>query len=158
MDTMASEDGVSMTTTEKGILMKYKLSFNDNNIYLKRNVDFQPFNRSTVICIGRKNITSIRLDEGPDLRTASLIAFGAGLGTGVAGTFAGWAISGGSTGATIGGFGGFLTGFAGGFTFSLNRFRVASLQLKLPYDSYTFWTPTDNIPNLNKLINNCNGN
>eukprot|EP01084_Bolivina_argentea_P172711 299150_1 len=132
-------ESVAVTTTENGILMRYKLSFNKNNIYLKRTVDLQPFNRSTVISIGRKNLTSIRLDEGPDIRTASLIAFGAGLATGIGGTFAGWVLSGGSTGATIGGFGGFLTGFAGGFTFSLNRFRVASLQIKLPYDKYVFW-------------------
>lgn len=84
---MSSSDGVSVTTTEKGILMKYDLTFNENNIYLKRKVDLQPFNRSTVICIGRKNLTSIRLDEGPDLRTATLIAVGSGLGTGVAGLF-----------------------------------------------------------------------
>lgn len=82
-----SSDGVSVTTTEKGILMKYDLTFNDNNIYLKRKVELQPFNRSTVICIGRKNLTSIRLDEGPDLRTASLIAVGSGLGVGAAGLF-----------------------------------------------------------------------
>ena len=85
--TMTSSDGVSVTTTEKGILMKYDLTFNDNNIYLKRKVDLQPFNRSTVICIGRKNLTSIRLDEGPDLRTATLIAVGSGLGIGVSGLF-----------------------------------------------------------------------
>ena len=154
---MASDEGVSVTTTEKGILMRYQLSFNKNNIYLKRKIDLQPFNRSTAITIGRKNLTSIRLDEGPDLRTASLIGFAAGLGSGMGGTFAGWAISGGSTGATIGGFGGFVTGFIGGFTFSLNRFRVASLDLKLPSDRYTLWTATDNLEKLGDLTQDCNG-
>eukprot|EP00484_Ammonia_sp_Unknown_P001239 CAMPEP_0197024250 /NCGR_PEP_ID=MMETSP1384-20130603/4847_1 /TAXON_ID=29189 /ORGANISM="Ammonia sp." /LENGTH=156 /DNA_ID=CAMNT_0042452605 /DNA_START=88 /DNA_END=558 /DNA_ORIENTATION=- len=154
----SSDDGVSVTTTEKGILMRYQLSYNARNIYLKRNVQLQPFNRSTVISIGRKSLSSIRLDEGPDLRTASLIAFGTGLGVGAAGTFGGWAVSGGSTGATIGGFGGFLTGFAAGFTFSMKKFRVATLQLKLPYDTYTFWTPTDNMKTLQDLVNECNGN
>ena len=55
--------------------------------------------------------------------------------------------------ATIGGFGGFLTGAAMGFSFSVNRFRVTSLQLKMPYDSFSFWTPTDNLPKLQELMN-----
>ena len=84
---MSSSDGVSVSTTEKGILMKYDLTFNNNNIYLKRKIDLKPFNRSTVICIGRRNLTSIRLDEGPDLRTATLVAVGTGLGVGVAGLY-----------------------------------------------------------------------
>eukprot|EP00485_Elphidium_margaritaceum_P021842 CAMPEP_0202713810 /NCGR_PEP_ID=MMETSP1385-20130828/59774_1 /ASSEMBLY_ACC=CAM_ASM_000861 /TAXON_ID=933848 /ORGANISM="Elphidium margaritaceum" /LENGTH=156 /DNA_ID=CAMNT_0049374309 /DNA_START=78 /DNA_END=548 /DNA_ORIENTATION=+ len=154
---MTESNEVFVTTTEKGILMKYKLSFNDRNIYLKRDVDLQPFNRSTVVCIGRRNLSTIRLDEGPDLRTASLLAVGAGLGVGGASTLVGWGISGGSTGATIGGFGGFLAGFAAGFTFSMNRYRVACLQLKLPAESYTLWTPTDNIQRIQNLLQECNG-
>ena len=70
---------------------------------------------------------------------------------------AGWVVSGNGTGGTIGGFGGFLTGFGGGLTFSLKRSGVASLSLRLPYDTYVLQTSTDNIETLRKLWLECNG-
>ena len=81
-----NDDPIAVTTTERGILMQYQLSFNKQCIKLTRTVDTKPFTRSTVITLERRNLSSIRLDEGPDMRTAALIAMGTGLAVGSFGT------------------------------------------------------------------------
>merc|ERR1719373_1076014 len=128
-----SDEPIAVTTTERGMLMQYQLSFNKQCIKLTRTINTKPFTRSTVLSVERRNLSSIRLDEGPDMRTAALIAMGSGLAVGSFGVMAGWGVSSRAnapTVATVGGFGGFITGAVAGFSFSVNRFRVVTLKLK----------------------------
>merc|ERR1719145_250247 len=88
-----SDDPITVNTTERGVFMRYQLSFNQQCIKLTRSIDTKPFTRSTVISVERRNLTSIRLDEGPDMRTAALIGTASGLAVGSFGVMAGWTAS-----------------------------------------------------------------
>ena len=93
---MASDtnnETIKATMLDRILLLKlpltFEISFNDRNIFLTRNVEYKtpPFRSNTQITIGRRNLTSIRLDEGPDFRAAALIGLLGGIATGIGGMF-----------------------------------------------------------------------
>jgi len=147
-------DPIPVTIISTGMPFKYSLTFNKNSIFLRRGVESHapPYHKTTQISISRNNISSMRLEAGPDFRAASLLGIFGGVTCGIAGIYLGSTISGTQTGGPIGGFVGLLTGFAGGFAISLNKFRIGTLQLKMPSESYTMWINPNNIPTLQNIL------
>ena len=80
-----NDDTIKVTMFENGVPVGYNLSYNKYNIYLNREINIEPFKRTTSITLTRQGLTSVRFDEGPDLRTASFIGICSGLSFGIAG-------------------------------------------------------------------------
>ena len=70
-----------------GDVMGYEIYINKNNVFLKRRkeYEFPIFTQSKIISFGKRNVSSIELNEGADWTTANLIGFGTGIGFGLAG-------------------------------------------------------------------------
>eukprot|EP01084_Bolivina_argentea_P276768 472331_1 len=121
---------------KRGNVMGYDILINERNVFLHRTkeYDFPIFAQSKIISFGLHNVSCIQLNEQPDWTKANLIGFGTGIGLGlISGYFGYYGLSKEYQMAKTIGFGitGYLSGFAAGFTFSLHKYRISTLDIIL---------------------------
>ncbi len=86
-DSAKKANGINMTMVDRGVPQVFNLTFSKRSIFLRRNVTFKIVGteRKTAITLNRSQLSSIRLDEGPDFRTATLLGIGGAVAMGVTG-------------------------------------------------------------------------